>query len=352
MFIAGNLAFVHYAMNYMKERMIVYVKNYDQYLVEQCKKNDELIKYYDELVDEMLNDQSLIDELLSPLYISTKVIQEDYRYYMQINDLKELLERYRNDIIYSVNKRENFLSIDKRDQMRFIIDLCIYLCFIDSMKRTNQYILSVNEIKDRKNEKQLKEEVEKLKNKLKITQKDLEIKQKNQQLNQMKLKREINKEYEKNLWGYQKEISNLKKTIAKKEKEVKNNFQELCKLRELIFSQQVESNEEDEKSVDLNLIMKDKSIIILGGHYQLREKLKKKYPQLRFMGNGVAINDFVLANADYVFIFYHFLDHVTYYQVMKILRENPHVEWDYIPYTNLQKTENTIYNKILKAENK
>lgn len=351
-FLAGNLAFVYYAVDHMKEKMIVYVNHYDQYIGEQCQSHDEIIKCYDEFINEISEDQSLIDESLSPLYILARIIKEDYRYYTQIHDLKKMLEKYRTYIIYCAAQRKDFLNMNKKCQFRFMIDICIYLGFIESIKRANQCISSVKEIEDKDTRQKLKEETERLKKELKLTKENIEKNKKNQQVARMKLRREINKEYEKNVWGYQKEISNLRKTVEEKEKELENHFQELCKLRELIFSQQVENSEKEEKSVDLGSFIKGKSIIILGGHYQLREKLKKKYPQLRFMGNGIAINDLVLANADYVFIFYHFLDHGSYYQVMRVLREHPHIEWDYIPYTNLQKTENDIYNKILKVENK
>ena len=100
---------------------------------------------------------------------------------------------------------------------------------------------------------------------------------------------------------------------------------------------EIQTNE----SVDISSLIKDKNIVIIGGHIHTREKLKQKYPSLKILAQSSHINNAVLVNADHVFIYYKFMTHDMYNRAISVLSRND-IPWDYIPYTNLEKSEQVI----------
>lgn len=175
---------------------------------------------------------------------------------------------------------------------------------------------------------------------------------KDQQLENISLK-QTNKKQDKNkdtklleqeLKCYKQEISSLNKQLIEKEHEIeelKRNQDELFKLRNLIFSMQQDEQKHTDESVDISSLIQDKNIVIIGGHIHTRDKLKQKYPSLKILAQSSHINTAVLVNADHVFIYYKFMTHDMYNRAISVLSRN-NIPWDYIPYTNLEKSEQVI----------
>lgn len=175
---------------------------------------------------------------------------------------------------------------------------------------------------------------------------------KDQQLENISLK-QTNKKQDKNkdiklleqeLKCYKQEISSLNKQLIEKDHEIeelKSNQDELFKLRNLIFSMQQDEQKHTDESVDISSLIKDKNIVIIGGHIHTRDKLKQKYPSLKILAQSSHINTAVLVNADHVFLYYKFMTHDMYNRAISVLSRN-NILWDYIPYTNLEKSEQVI----------
>ena len=160
----------------------------------------------------------------------------------------------------------------------------------------------------------------------------------------------MNKELYKNTKAYKQEVSKLNKELEKQKEHIislLNEKAELNKLRELLFSLQgndEECNIED-TDISLNQLIMNKTILFVGGHINLINKLKKKFPQIRYISTDDSIKDNKIKGADYVFFYYEYLNHGLYYQIMNTcMRYN--IPWDYIKGTNIEYLENFMISKL------
>ena len=110
-----------------------------------------------------------------------------------------------------------------------------------------------------------------------------------------------------------------------------------------------ETHDEIIHHVNLQSVIQEKTIIVIGGHIALRNKIKQKYPSIKVLAQASHVTDSVLINADHVFMFYHFMTHDMYNRAISVLTKN-HIPWDYIPYTNLEKSEELMYNILSSKE--
>ena len=100
-----------------------------------------------------------------------------------------------------------------------------------------------------------------------------------------------------------------------------------------------------EESDDLNKIIEDKSISIIGGHSSLIKKIKEKYPSIKHASKESHVTQSLIKNADYVFLITDFQSHGMYYKAMKYLNAYD-VKWDYINGVNLELIEKEMIKKL------
>ncbi len=263
-----------------------------------------------------------------------------------IVDYEDIFTQYQYQLIsYLCSKDNQFFQLSLEDQL----DELIYVSYLLSlMENIDQY----EEYMPRKNQIQQDTYIHSLKQA--INEKDSLIQIKDQQIENLSLKHakenkgQNNKDFkllEKELKCYKQEISALNKQIVDKNKEIEElqkNQEELFKLRNLIFTMQQEDHLEDETSINIEPLIQDKNIVIIGGHIHLRDKLKQKYPSLKILAQSSHINNALLVNADHVFLYYKFMTHDMYNRAMAVIMKND-IPFDYIPYTNLEKSEQIIY---------
>lgn len=151
------------------------------------------------------------------------------------------------------------------------------------------------------------------------------------------------------------EISLLKKeklALEKQLTEEQERTKELNLLREYAFAVQSEYVP-DEIAVNLEKIVEAQKIVIIGGHINWRNNLKKKYPLIITMDGHLATADFsVLKTADFVFLNVSNMSHSVYYKVMNVLRMSS-VPFDYLGRTiNQELYEKEMADILLRHEMK
>lgn len=142
---------------------------------------------------------------------------------------------------------------------------------------------------------------------------------------------------------FMEEISSLNRKVKELQMELdveKEKTDELNRLREFVFSIKSEYIPESDET-DLKGLIKDKKIIIIGGHILWRNKLKNKYPAIITMDGHNATSDFSpLSNADLVLLNTSNMSHTVYYKVIEILRKGT-ARFDYIG----RSTNQELYEK-------
>lgn len=154
---------------------------------------------------------------------------------------------------------------------------------------------------------------------------------------------------------YLREISILKKeniALEQRLSEEQKRTKELNLLREYAFAVQSEYVP-DEVGVKLEEIVKARKILVIGGHINWRNNLKKKYPTITVMDGHLETADFsVLKSADFVFLNVSNMSHSAYYKVMNVLR-NSSVPFDYLGRTiNQELYEKEMADILLRHEMK
>ena len=76
--------------------------------------------------------------------------------------------------------------------------------------------------------------------------------------------------------------------------------------------------------------MKQKKLVVIGGHIEWRNKLKAKYPNIMVVDGHNAGSDFsMLINTDIVLLNVSNMSHSVYYKAINILRSNK-IRFDYL----------------------
>jgi hypothetical protein len=151
---------------------------------------------------------------------------------------------------------------------------------------------------------------------------------------------------------YEQEIRNLKSKIEILENELKNKDEqvyvdELNALRETIFSIKNEyipkcSNE------NIEIYIKNKKTMIVGGALEWRKKIKDKYPEILTMdGFNENFDVSILNNIDFVFFYVGYMNHATYYKAINIIRSKG-IHFSYIGKTNIDFVEKEMIEEFQK----
>ena len=177
---------------------------------------------------------------------------------------------------------------------------------------------------------------------------------------------------------YIKEIEELRRRLREKEEECKhfrqlyeqtkvslsdareavaqnaNYMEELIALRNYVYSlsQDVPAIEGD-KLEDMKHTIAAKNIIIIGGHINWVNKLKKEFPNWRYLDANISrVNDNkLLEGADMVYFFTDYLSHSTYGRFVKLVREN-RIPFGYIHTVNVESLVRQVFEDlVIKASN-
>ena len=154
---------------------------------------------------------------------------------------------------------------------------------------------------------------------------------------------------------YLDEISSLKRRIKSQDKQLEEERvkeSELIGLRNFAFESQSIYTPVEE-SIDLKQLLSSKKVLVIGGHINWRNNLKKKYPSITVMDGHLETADFsILKSADFVFLNVSNMSHSVYYNVMNVLR-NSTVPFDYLGRTiNQELYEKEMADIMLRYEMK
>ncbi len=131
---------------------------------------------------------------------------------------------------------------------------------------------------------------------------------------------------------YMEEISFLRKEIEALNQKLdieKKKDAELNALREFAFEVKSEYKSADATSNLLEHI-RHKTIVVIGGHINWRNKLKAKYPTITVFDGHLETADFsVLNRANFVFLNTSNMSHDVYYKAISVLR-NSQTPFDYL----------------------
>ena len=91
----------------------------------------------------------------------------------------------------------------------------------------------------------------------------------------------------------------------------------------------------------------DKRIVIIGGHQNWHNKLKKLFPKwtLIYMDEFKAVTTSMLENHDYVFFYSDYLSHKSYNKCVAMLREN-NIPFGYLHGINPDITIKQVYESL------
>ena len=276
----------------------------------------------------------------------------DMSHFLEIDNFDVMMNKHKYAIInqlalYLINEELDKMPLIERIELLW--KLGIELEVLSELEKTYDLIPTLEDLeKDstikeyKKENKSLNHTIKELNNKVKVLEKEVHRVKSN-------TKEIINKEIDEISQSYNYEISQLNKKIAELESEIhllNEDKNELHKLREYFFSLNNEEIEQIENNYDLTELIKDKSIVIIGGHSHLIKRLKAKYPSIKQASQESHITQDLIKNADYVFIITDFQSHGMYYKAMKYLN-NYNIKWDYMNGVNIKKIEREMYLKLI-----
>jgi len=271
-----------------------------------------------------------------------------------------MLKKYQKNLALMVSFNgekvtENFKEWDNENKIEFLWNSAIQMALIKEVFVSYKYIPKVLDLSKDNYTKTLEKSNKELNQQ--IQNKDTEIltlKNQIKSLNEVIQKENTAKNNEL-AKSFNKEIHELNKNLVQKERKIEKleeNQEELYKLRSLMFSLENNQTQEINENIDyaefLSKISHKKKILFIGGHINLINALRNKYPQMIFITGEKAVSHQVISHADYVFFFYNFLGHTLYYKVMNLLYNNRKVKWDYISARNLNLVEMDLYQKLTK----
>lgn len=265
-------------------------------------------------INNLFSDQKYIDiDKVALSYIKTKgksidsdLIKQSMIYGSFIQSLINEYKRARD--LYFQNSEENLL-----------IEL-------EALKEKNNSLKSQNE----EYEKKIKEHTKAIKSF--DDRLDKELKNENK-INQLEIS------------NLRKEINNLNNQLLEEEK----YKQELIQLRQFIFNLS-NNNLPREEKINLEEVIGNKKVVIVGGSVDWRKKLKEKYPIFTVIDGFNENFDINIFNNAYVVFFYTgFMNHATYYKIINYIR-NKDIYIRYIGKTNVDLVEKEMINEMHKLE--
>ena len=139
-------------------------------------------------------------------------------------------------------------------------------------------------------------------------------------------------------------LSDAQEAIAQNE----NYMEELITLRNYVYglSQEAPPIAED-KQEDMKCEIAKKSVIIIGGHINWINKLKKEFPNWRYLDANISrANDSKLVEgADMVYFFTDHLSHGTYGKFVKLVREN-RIPFGYMHSVNMESLVRQVFEDL------
>lgn len=139
-------------------------------------------------------------------------------------------------------------------------------------------------------------------------------------------------------------LSDAQEAIAQNE----NYMEELIALRNYVYSLSQEAPPiEENKLEDMKHVIAEKSVFIIGGHVNWINKLKKEFPNWRYLDANISrINDSKLVEgADMVYFFTDHLSHGTYGKFVKLVREN-RIPFGYMHSVNMENLVRQVYEDL------
>ncbi len=116
------------------------------------------------------------------------------------------------------------------------------------------------------------------------------------------------------------ELKNATEIIAQNE----NNMEELINLRNFVYSlSQEDVPVEEEKLEDMKKYISAKNVVIIGGHINWINKLRKEFPDWRYLDANISrIHDKKLVEgAEKVYFFTDHLSHGIYARYVNLIRD-------------------------------
>lgn len=147
----------------------------------------------------------------------------------------------------------------------------------------------------------------------------------------------------------------LRKKLSEKDKEIDKSKNKISDLQEII--NELQSDENAEKDIADFYIpdsyFKDKRILVIGGRWEIVDKLKELMPELKHTENA---NDSYISpdSYDYVLMFTDFMNHTIFYKYITRLRNNKKgkVPILYLQGSNMDNIKNKIYHFYQKLNSK
>ena len=127
-----------------------------------------------------------------------------------------------------------------------------------------------------------------------------------------------------------------------------NYMKELITLRNYVYSLSQESPViEESKLEDMKNVIAKKRIIIIGGHINWINKMKKEFPNWRFLDANISrTNDGKLVEgADIVYFFTDHLSHGTYGKFVKLVRENQ-IPFGYLHFVDIETLIRQVFENL------
>ena len=272
---------------------------------------------------------------------------------MQPTDIERVMALLNKNIMFatiaSINESDYytlFSSYDFGDITPFFDDGTVSLS--DEMSKSDNGITTKvdKKLNLNKKTKELESENAKLSEELEKYKSQIEkLEQQN-----ISLKNKVEK------YQYQENINTkLRKKLSEKDKEIDKSNNKITDLQEIINELQCNENTEQD-TADFYIpdsYFKDKRILVIGGRWEIVDKLKELMPELKHTENA---NDSYISpdSYDYVLMFTDFMNHTIFYKYITRLRNNKKgkVPILYLQGSNLDNIKNKIYNFYQKLNSK
>ena len=172
---------------------------------------------------------------------------------------------------------------------------------------------------------------------------------------------------------YLAEIAELRKKLNEKEQEnkylremyrsAKHSFEEneglvkkyeaerdeLIALREYAYNSEHKDDDiEEARLPDMEKAIADKKIVIIGGHVNWQNKLKKLFPEWLFVATDAykTVNSGMLEDKDKVYFYTDYISHISYKKFIAIVREK-NIPFGYIGSINIGSVVAQIYGEMV-----
>jgi len=136
---------------------------------------------------------------------------------------------------------------------------------------------------------------------------------------------------------------------ASKIESLEADREELIALRNFVHNLKNEDVPKEDELTMMKDTISDKRIVIIGGHQNWHNKLKKLFPKwtLIYMDEFKTVTTSMLENHDYVFFYSDYLSHKSYNKCVAMLREN-NIPFGYLHGINPDITIKQVYESIEK----